>query len=262
MMQTIRISSGPHRVFAYQWGQGKPLLIVLPGFGHNGAQAQPMAEILAEQYTLLALDLPFHGQTEWDGTSFTFQQMVQLIQDIARQYKVDRYSLMGHSLGGRIITCIAPALGEQVEELILLGPAGIGRHQLIYPRFIQGFLEWLLERPSWLQWGVKQGHQIGWISTFHRRYVETQLIPQDARYRLFRCWSSLRDFQPESVKVQAAMPHLPAFIRLVLGKRDRVIPNDQVSNYYAQCPRFEQVIVDEGHELMTKEVAEWIVKTE
>lgn len=259
MMQTIWISSGPHRVFARQWGQNKPLLIVLPGFGHDGTQAVPMADILARQYTLLAIDLPFHGRTEWAASYFSRADMIQLIKDIAHHFEADRFSLLGHSLGGRILTCIAPAFGDQVEQLILLGPAGIARHQLIYPRFFLRFLEWILQRPAWLEWIVLRGHQIGGISTYHRRYVEKQILPAATRYRLFRTWNSLPHFQPESAQVQTALCQSPATIRLVLGQRDRIIPNTDVSRYYAQCPRVEEATFDEGHELMTKEVAEWIV---
>ena len=259
MMQTKWILSGPHRVFVRQWGRDKPLLIALPGFGYDGAHALPMVGVLTQQYTLVSIDLPFHGQTEWEGNHFTPEGMIQLIRDVAKNYQVDRLTLMGHSLGGRIITCIASALGELAEELILLGPAGIGRHQLVYPRFIQRFLEWTLRRPAWLEWIVTRGHQAGLISTFHRRYVEKQIIPPATRYRLFRTWNSLPGFQPESAKVRRALCQSSAAICVVLGERDRIIPNAEVSRYYARCPRFEEAFFDEGHELMTKEVAEWIV---
>jgi pimeloyl-ACP methyl ester carboxylesterase len=43
---------------------------------------------------------------------------------------VDRFTLVGHSLGGAVATALAEMLGDRVEALVLLAPAGFGRIRL------------------------------------------------------------------------------------------------------------------------------------
>jgi pimeloyl-ACP methyl ester carboxylesterase len=54
-------------------------------------------------------------------------------QDVAEgleQLGVERFTLVGHSLGGAVATALAETLSDRVEALVLLAPAGFGRIRL------------------------------------------------------------------------------------------------------------------------------------
>ena len=257
--QTFFLPLSNGRLFVRQWGQDLPLLIVLPGYGQDGRAVKPMLSVLQSRFTICALDLPFHGQSEWEETFFTANDMEEMIRTLARKCGYEQYSLLGHSLGGRIATCLAGQLAGQLEHLMLLAPAGIGRHTLIYPRLVQGVLEKSLRHPGWLKTLLETGNRMGLVSNFHRRYAEVHLYPPAARHRLFRVWNSLPEFQPERQQVQQAIRELSVPILLLLGRKDRIIPNEQLKTYYRQNANTTIQEIDAGHDLFIPATARSII---
>ena len=261
MMQTFYLPLRNGRLFIRQWGEGLPLLIVLPGYGYEGGVVEPMLPALQRRFTVCAVDFPFHGQSEWQPNYFTQEDMTELIQTLSSKLGYKRFSLLGHSLGGRVATCLAGQLAPQLEHLILLAPAGIGRHQLIYPRFVQNLVEKTLQYPAWLRALLKAGNRLGLVSNFHRRYAEVHLYPPAARYRLFRTWNSLPEFQPERAEVRRVIQNLPVPILLIVGKKDRVIPNGPLKAYYEENTRTQILELNAGHELFIPAAATAIIQS-
>ncbi len=50
------------------WGKGASLLFCFHGYGESSGSFGFLEGALARQFTIIAIDLPFHGQTEWRET--------------------------------------------------------------------------------------------------------------------------------------------------------------------------------------------------
>ncbi len=62
---------GPHgRIHTYRFGAGPELLIAIHGFSDRARMFTVLEPALAGKYTVVAIDLPFHGQTEWQKNTF------------------------------------------------------------------------------------------------------------------------------------------------------------------------------------------------
>src|SRR5687768_6736227 len=72
----------------YCWfGTGKKLLLCLHGYGESQETFQFLENHLPADYSALAIDFPFHGQTNWnEGPSFTINDLVAIINDIRVQH--------------------------------------------------------------------------------------------------------------------------------------------------------------------------------
>ena len=59
------------RLHYYCWGAGPRLLFAFHGYSESASSFALIGEAIDTPFTLIAIDLPFHGQTEWkEGLSF------------------------------------------------------------------------------------------------------------------------------------------------------------------------------------------------
>jgi pimeloyl-ACP methyl ester carboxylesterase len=128
----------PHLPLAAQvWGEETlPPLLALHGWLDNAGSFAALAPRLAARYRVIALDLPGHGHSGHlaAGAGYHYLDYVQAVLAAADTLALDRYSLLGHSLGAGIAALVAAARPERIERLLLiegLGPLGDdGSHTL------------------------------------------------------------------------------------------------------------------------------------
>jgi 2-succinyl-6-hydroxy-2,4-cyclohexadiene-1-carboxylate synthase len=98
-------------------------LVLLHGFsGTRHAWDAVAAQLSAQRYLPLALDLPGHGHASEQDSPITFDSCVASV--LARSPQ--RFALCGYSLGGRVALHVALAAPERVTRLVLVSTsAGI-----------------------------------------------------------------------------------------------------------------------------------------
>lgn len=99
-------------------------LVLLHGFSGTGhAWDRVTAQLSAQRYTPLALDLPGHGDAADASLPISFQSCVAHVLDRAPR----RFTLCGYSMGGRVALHVALTAPERVTRLVLISTsAGIG----------------------------------------------------------------------------------------------------------------------------------------
>jgi pimeloyl-ACP methyl ester carboxylesterase len=106
-----------------------PPLLALHGWLDNAGSFAALAPLLAARYRVIALDLPGHGHSAHlaAGAGYHYVDYVHAVLAAADALSLDRYSLLGHSLGAGIAALVAAARPERIERLLLiegLGPLG------------------------------------------------------------------------------------------------------------------------------------------
>lgn len=109
------------------WGNpDKPWVIALHGWLDNAASFTRLAPLLADDYYLLALDLPGHGHSSHRDTDGDYG-LLNYVTDVARfiDAQVNRpFHLLGHSLGGIIASLFASAFPEKMVSLTMIDSLG------------------------------------------------------------------------------------------------------------------------------------------
>ena len=121
----------PHLSLGAQvWGEESlPPLLALHGWLDNAGSFALLAPRLASRFRVIALDLPGHGHADHlpAGSSYHYVDYVQAVLAAADALHLERYSLLGHSLGAGVAALVAAARPERIEHLLLiegLGPLG------------------------------------------------------------------------------------------------------------------------------------------
>jgi pimeloyl-ACP methyl ester carboxylesterase len=99
-------------------------LVLLHGLLDSSAGWSAFCRAIGRPY--IAFDLPGFGQSDppWEAT------VADYARDIAHglaAFGVDRFTLVGHSLGGAVAAALTELTPGQVDALILLAPVGFGR---------------------------------------------------------------------------------------------------------------------------------------
>jgi pimeloyl-ACP methyl ester carboxylesterase len=105
--------------------RGAPAVILLHGFGASLDTWEPWAQALSARYRVIRFDLPGFGLTGPDPTGdYTDAREMKILADLMDQLGLDRASLIGNSLGGRIAWTFAARHPDRVTRLVLISPDG------------------------------------------------------------------------------------------------------------------------------------------
>ena len=124
--RTLRLGHG-RRLSARLWpGRGDPL-VLLHGLLDCGAGWDSLAR--STHRPCVAFDLPGFGRSDLPSRPRISAYAEDVLAGLA-ELGVNRYALVGHSLGGAVASAIAERAPEAVSSLTLLAPAGFGRIRL------------------------------------------------------------------------------------------------------------------------------------
>jgi pimeloyl-ACP methyl ester carboxylesterase len=109
-----------------RYGSGPPV-VFLHGLGASNAIWVPTLERLAPHYCGVAFELPGHGSSPPPAT-YDLAELAALILLSCSELGMERFALVGHSLGGNIAARMALAASERVERLVLIDSALDAQH--------------------------------------------------------------------------------------------------------------------------------------
>ncbi len=124
---TLQVCGGPLSV--YEAGdQDKPAVVMLHGAMYDEARFiwDQMFPFLSGDYHLFALDTPRHGKSRpWEGY-MDRARLMDILDNTVSQLGLERFSLVGLSMGGGLSIEFASLHPEKVRSMVLFEPGGLG----------------------------------------------------------------------------------------------------------------------------------------
>lgn len=245
-----QLNFGPHRIHYSCFGCGPKALVALHGFANHGGHFEALKS-LGKSYRVFALDLPFHGKTHWESSQFSSQELLQLIQLVLAQENFERFSLAGHSMGGRIALSLLPKLFPILDALILLAPAGLqptpSDSPILFPLFLRRFLAARLEPPGWILSIFAWARRANLLNKATYVLFRQQIEQADRRHRLFNCWISLYDFPVYKQKLKKLIQEKELPIYMIYGQDDEITPGCYGQQFVKNIPWAQFHWIADGH---------------
>lgn len=116
-------------------GTGDPLLI-LHGGGDGSTAWIPHARQLSKTYTVYIPDMPGFGQSQSKSNTFDIDDFVSFIEDFTYGLGIDRFYLIGHSIGGAIALHYAFRSPQRVIKLVLVSSFCLGKEVALWVRVL------------------------------------------------------------------------------------------------------------------------------
>ncbi|MBS1748726.1 MAG: alpha/beta hydrolase [Bacteroidetes bacterium] len=242
------------------WGSGTKLLLCLHGFGETAHSFNVFEPLLCEAYTVIAVDMPLHGETLWnDDLLFTVNDIATVIDNIPEMHKRN-FSLMGYSMGGRIALQLYQYLPGRIEDLILIAPDGIKIN--IWYRFATQnrlgnlIFKHIMKNPAIFFKVTTALKKLGMINIGVYNYVHIHLQDADMRMRLYNIWTTMRRIKPDIPIVKSLIATNSTRVILIYGRFDRVIQFTTGEKFKKGIENFCSLhILNSGHRMLAEKNA-------
>ena len=106
-------------------GKGFPLVLV-HGFLGSSNMWQLQIEHLKKYYRVITPDLPGFGKSNKAKSYKSINAMAKIVLECLKEKQVEKFYLLGHSMGGMIVQEVAKLAGEKIVKLICYGTGPVG----------------------------------------------------------------------------------------------------------------------------------------
>lgn len=105
-------------------GDSKDVLLFIHGLGSYLKAWDRNIPELKNHFRCIALDLPGYGKSSKQIHSGRVSFYVEIINEFIKKLNLQNVSLVGHSMGGQIVSAYVIKYPAQITKLILVAPAG------------------------------------------------------------------------------------------------------------------------------------------
>lgn len=204
-----------------------PVIIFIHGLGSYAPAWKKQLAELSKNYRCIAVDLPGYGKSAKGEYEGGMAYNAKIILQFANQLGLDKFTLVGHSMGGQIAITVALIAPERINKLILASPAG-------FETFDAGEKAWFKDVVT--ARGTKLTPAKAIVQNYHSNFYN---FPDDADF-MIRDRLAIRsaaDFDwycyiiPKGVQgmvnepVYHRLPELKMPVLVIFGANDQLIPN-------------------------------------
>ncbi len=271
-MQHRQIRYKNSSVSYYRFGSGPRIVLCFHGYGEDASLFSFLGKYGGDKYSFCALDLPFHGKTDWrDSLHFNEKDLKQIAEKIFADCDLDpapgkgHHLLLGFSLGGRIALSLYQSAPELVKKLVLLAPDGLKVNFWYWLAtqtwFGSRLFSFTMKYPGWFFILLKLLNKMGLVNSSVFKFVNFYIGKPAAREILYQRWTGLRKLRPDLARIKKFIRQYQTEIRLVYGKFDRIILPVRGEKFQKGIEEYCKIaIIDSGHQVVHEKHAEAIIK--
>jgi 3-oxoadipate enol-lactonase len=100
-----------------------PVVVLLHSLAADRSMWAPQIAALADRFRIVALDFRGHGESDAPGGEYTIDLLADDVLAALDALRIERFHLIGLSLGGMVAQCIAARKSERVQSLVLAATA-------------------------------------------------------------------------------------------------------------------------------------------
>jgi pimeloyl-ACP methyl ester carboxylesterase len=262
MMHTDFLLFRSSRVAYRQWGGGPRLLLCFHGYGEESGSFGFLEESLGADFTLLAIDLPFHGETDWKEGALEPDDLLSMVREITSGWPaaLEPWWLLGYSMGGRIALSLTEKIPGMVAGILLVAPDGLVVNPWYWLATQTSPGNWLfrltMRYPGWFFFILRIGNFLKIVNPsvykFTRQYIGNRVV----RRELYLRWTAMRKFRPHLPALQKIIREHRIRLRLLFGRYDRIIRWERGRQFIdgiqasPPSPYIRLEILPQGHQLL------------
>ncbi len=260
-----------HNEFALEFtkvGEGKKTILYFHGYGKSLDEINDYQFTQLSDYTIYSFNFFHHGKSVYPPTkihsnTLTKLEFKELIQAFLLAYKIERFGLIGYSMGGKISLIILEQLSEKVDFIVISAPDGIKKNfwymftsknklgNRIYKKGIENPQKIFNVINFFKRWKFIDEK----MATFAIGHLETK----EKRLQVYTVWMTLRNLEPNIKNLIRIIKKYKIPICLNYGKYDKVItPRKGLGFAYKTQPFSQFNFIEKGHNLPVPETGKKI----
>jgi pimeloyl-ACP methyl ester carboxylesterase len=246
------------------YGSG-PLLLCLHGYNHHTRSFHFLGKRLQHRFTILAIDLPYHGFTTWkEKRPFTPEDLHEIILQIQPQASKGMH-ILGYSMGGRFSLAYFQEYATVIKSIALVAPDGLRINPwyraATHTQLGRKIFHNTMHNPAWLYRLIRTTDRFKLAKKGLTNTAMYFLQNEKGRMELYNRWTSLSLFRPQLRTIQKLLQKYQVPVQMLFGKTDPVISWKDGLRFQKGCPQWiHSTIVPAGHFLMNERFTDEIIK--
>lgn len=229
-------------------GQGDPLLVIHGGGGDARTWLNNIAA-LSENYTVYVPDLPGFGESQPLTGDYYIPELAEFVDSFSNNLGLERFHLVGHSLGGGVALNYALESPQKIRKLVLVSSLCLGKEIALWVR--------LMSIP-----GRAIGSALLAVLRGVKWLVKTMLLPVEFVMPFSRAsvdlGSSITTLREQTLVLANRLSELMVPTLVVWGEKDSIVP---VRHAYAAAQLIPdcqlKVFAGRGHDIHRDEINEF-----
>lgn len=267
-MPTDFIPYRSSKVHYCRFGAGQKILLCFHGYGESEETFHFLANYITADYTLFAIDLPFHGKTQWqEGLRFTVTDLLAIIESLCEKYSLvsNQFTLLGYSMGGRVALQLLQVIPAKIEKTVLLAPDGL-KVNIWYRLATQTYLGnklfgFTMKHPGWFFTLLQAGNRLKLINQSVLKFTRYYINDTTVRRLLYERWTCMRAIKPNLTYIKKLIRTHQIPVRLLYGQYDRIIRFERGEKFRKGIDSFCTLhIIQTGHQVLQEKHVNQIIQ--
>jgi len=122
--------------------QGGAPIVLIPGITSPAVTWGFVAEVLGQRFDTYVLDVRGRGLSEGsDDSDYSLQAYADDVEALSAALSLEKYTVIGHSMGARIGACLAARQPRGLERLVMVDPPVSGPGRRAYPSKLSWYVD-------------------------------------------------------------------------------------------------------------------------
>ncbi|MFA6262417.1 MAG: alpha/beta hydrolase [Bacteroidia bacterium] len=249
-----------HSVVSYlRFGRGKQIMVAFHGYGQSGEAYLYFEPVLAERFTVIAIDFFFHGESEWrEGRDFTREDMRDIVFGIAAQEKLaaHKFTVCSFSMGARMARSLVQTFPARIDRFVLLSPPTFAFNKFLNfstntPLGLALFRYFIRHNDVLLSW-VKRLHQAKILNRAVYLFSSKFMVNRERLQRVFDTWYAQRKLRTNYAEFARLLDQHQIEVILISGINDAITPPAAMVRYVKRLHKHRIFLVEQKHQLQTE----------
>lgn len=250
------------------FGKGPKVMLCFHGYSEAGNAFSFFETITRNEFTFIAIDLPFHGKTKWiPGTYLQQTDLEIIIRNILSENNYDisgnnqPLTLAGFSMGGRIALSLYEIFPQHVEKIILMAPDGlkINFWYWLSTQTLLGnkFFAFTMKYPGWFFAFLKVLNLFRLVNASIFKFVNFYIGDGEKRNLLYQRWTCHGKIKPDLKNIKKEIKKNNTMVSLIYGQYDRIMLPGPAKKFRKGIESFVSItMIKSGHQVLHEKHAE------
>lgn len=234
------------------YGEGELKLVYFPGFGESFESVKNLASRL-EKYTVIGINLYGVGSSIRTANAkyLSHEEWQLTFSELLDHLKINRFSVLGFSLGGRFSVSTFRSFNERMDVLILAAPDGIVKrftYQLsTFPVFFQQLFYMLMKNPKPYFILVHVLQKLKLINPYVANFSMVHMNSEFNRMLVYSSWVMFKHLRLKQKRLTQIMNESNCRCTLIFGEKDKIISPRRHLEFLAKLKNSSVIILPFGH---------------
>lgn len=246
------------RLFYEKTGSGKKVLLLFHGFGQDHSIFGEITSTLSSTFTFYSFDLFYHGKSVWheNDRPLSAEDLKGFMQQFLAKEEINKFSMLGYSIGCRILTGVLHSFADRIENLILVAPEGITTNfwysVATSSPISRTFFQKMIDRPGIFTSLAGMARMTGIINPKLIRFSQLQMNSVERRKMVFHTWMVFRKLKFGINELTDRINSNKVNVFLFVGKNDPIIQTRDLKDFINKVKDITVKTIDAGHNRILK----------